>query len=189
MALVAVAITSFPASAFADYASHATLPRTRFGLTGGIGVVWPRGASTIMHPDGSSSDVFSAGLGGDIRAGVQATEWLAFDAQLFGETGLLAGDGRAAALVEFAPADVFAFSLGAGVGGLYNVNFFFDNPTLGYRLLLLRGEARVPQPGSFSRRFDLVIAAEGFLGEALSGDLPAGTLVLGARIAGGLLWH
>lgn len=161
-------------------------PRLRWGIGGSIGFVYPID-TVITHPDGSQSSVFSAGIGLDLRGGVQLTEWLAFDLNAVAETIVLAGDARVGALFEVAPVDAFAVSLGGGVGSLYDINFFFANPSADFAVGLLRVEGRI-QTGAAGDQL-MSFGAEGQLGGALGGDAAPGTLVTGGRAVVGLLWR
>jgi hypothetical protein len=120
-----------------------------------------------------------------LRLGVQISEWFSLDLQAFAETALLAGDARIGGLVEFAPSEFFAFALGGGVGSMFIANFFAAAPTADFASGVLRLEGRVPQGGGP----DPVFGIEGQLCDTFAGDFPPGTLLLGGRAFGGVLWH
>lgn len=171
-----------------DGPSPTSLPALRGGFGASLGFVHPVGAA-VVHVDGSETDVLSAGVGLDLRGGVQLTEWLAFDLNAMAETIIVSGDVRVAALIEIAPVDVFAIAAGGGVGTLYMFNFLFPNIDASFAVGLLRAEGRLPNRDASGSISAFTFGGDVSLGRALGGDAAAGTLTVGGRAIFGLLWR
>ena len=164
----------------------------RLGVSGSLGVLGPPENPLVVQADGEATGMWSAGFGIDVRLGVQMSEMIALDLQVFGETLLMLGDMRAAALLEVAPIPYFAVAAGGGVGTMWNANLYFDDPSADFASGVLRLEGRLPErtrPSPIDKSLDLVFGLEGQLGSVFKGSLPAGTIVLGGRGFGGFLWH
>ena len=164
------------------------LPALRLGATGSLGAIAPPNGPDVPMPAGPIG-LYGAGFGLDLRLGMQLTEWFALDLQLFAETLLLAGDARAGALVEFAPAPPFAFALGGGVGSMYLANLFVGSPSADFAAGVVRLEGRVRQELTGDDVPDIVFGAEAQVGSVFDGSLPDGTLLVGGRAFGGMLLH
>ena len=160
----------------------------RLGMSGGLGLLVAPGNGSVTNPAGEEQDFFAGGIGIDGRLGVQLGPHVAIDLQLLGESMLLAGDMRAGLLFEIAPIPQFAFALGGGVGTMFIANIFFHSPSADFGSGVVRLEGRLPQtyPGT---DIDLVFGLEGQLGYVFKGSIPEGSLVVGARGFGGMLWH
>jgi hypothetical protein len=165
------------------------LPALRLGLTGSLGGVAPPVGPDVALETGALVGIFSAGVGLELRLGVQLDEWLALDLSLFGETALLAGDVRAAATVEFSPIAELAIGLGGGVGSMYLANFFVHSPSADFGVGFLRVEGRALDETSLDHVTSLCFGAELEGGYVFSGALPVATPLVGGRAFGGVLWH
>ncbi len=164
----------------------------RLGITGGVGGLFSPGHGSIPHPTGDSQDFYSGGMGVDLRIGAQLGPYVAIDAQVFGETFLLGGDMRAGALLEVSPVPQFAFSIGGGVGTMAIVNFYFDSPSADFASGFVRLEGRLtPARNGEARPKEtlFVFGLECQLGYVFKGSIPEGSLLVGPRAFGGVLWR
>jgi len=171
-----------PSVGRADFGDDEPLPAPSFrlGYTGGLGFIV--GDADAATASGETTPLYEVGLGLELRAGIQFTEWLALDVELLAETFLFVGAARAAASVEVAPHRHFAMTFGAGVGSMYIANFLVKSPSADYATGIFRALVRL-RDGDH----DLVFVLEGQLGQTFAGDVPNGTWVGGGRFAFGIL--
>lgn len=163
-------------------------PRLRLGAVASLGGLAAPSDPPVRINDQTTS-LYSLGFGGDLRLGVELAEWFSLDLSALAETALLAGDMRIGGLVEFAPSRFFAFALGGGVGTMFIANFVATSPSADFGSGVLRLEGRVSPRGGDQRALEPVFGLEGQLGDVFAGDLPPGTILVGGRAFGGVLWH
>jgi hypothetical protein len=191
---VAAAIASLapPASVTAEPSAPEggppEFPRLRLGAVASFGGLAPPSDPPVLINNATTS-LYSLGFGGDLRLGVELAEWFSLDLSALAETALLAGDMRIGGLIEFAPSQFFAFALGGGVGTMFIANFVTTSPSADFVSGVLRLEGRVSPRRGDQRALEPVFGVEGQLGDVFAGDLPPGTILVGGRAFGGVLWH
>lgn len=169
-------------------AAEPTFAPFRLATSAGAGLTFAKPDPPIPRDQNQYDPTpFSAGFGGDVRAGVQLLRWLAVDAQVFAETALLAADARAGLLLELAPVRAFALGGGIGVGGLWTANFVHPSPKANFTYGSVRAEVRSPLAGSATD--DLCFGLEGVLGATHQGTVPEGSRILGARLFVGFVFR
>jgi hypothetical protein len=168
----------------ANAADETPRPRFSFGASFGYTRTVVDKASVGQTPEQWPIGT-TMGPGLDVRGGVQLTPWLGIDAQLFGETLVFFGQGRAAVLLEVKPIERFAVSAGVGVGQIWEINFFTGFKTANHRMLLFRPDLILLGTSDY----DTTVGIELQLGRTTGGTVDEGHTVFGGRMVFGMRIH